>query len=115
MIANAKGDEVVDEEEGRTKGNATFVRFASSVVGTAREVAEGGNQFGRTVEKGVLEKQISKEVEATSFEVRSSMDRRSWRNKQFDRMRGTTERESGEGGGGGSCRHDGSRRKIRMA
>jgi hypothetical protein len=76
MIAKAEGDEVLNGEESRTNRGAGSSSLEGSVVRAAGDVSKRGNQLSGTVEGGVLQKQISEEIETASFEVRGSVNSR---------------------------------------
>ena len=90
MVAEAKGDEIVDKEKGGPNGAAAAAGFKGSVVGATGNMAEGGDEFGGTEKESVFQKQIGQKVEATGFEVRSSLNGRGRGHKQIDRIRRAT-------------------------
>ncbi len=77
VVAKTKGVKVVDRKESRTSEATNSGGFESSVVRAARNVAKGRNEFGRTAERSVFDKQIGEAVAATSLEVGGVVDGRS--------------------------------------
>ena len=94
MIAKSKRSEVVDRENSRPNEATDGGGFERSVVGTARNVSKSSDELGRAVKRSVLEEQVRKEVEATSFEVGGGMNGRGRRHKKFDGVRRATENKA---------------------
>ena len=55
VVAKAKGVEIVNRKESGASEATNGGGFESGVVGAARDMAKGRNEFGRTVERSVFD------------------------------------------------------------
>ncbi len=96
VVSKSKGVKVVDGKESRTGKATDGGGFKGSVVGAARDVTKGRDEFGGAVLRSVFDEQISKAVEATSLEVGVVVEGRSRWHKKFDGIRRAAENNASE-------------------
>jgi hypothetical protein len=92
-------------------------------MGSARNVIEDGNEFGGTVEGGIFEEGVGKEVETTTFCIGGGCDGRSAGNKEVNGISCAAKDKRDTGSvvtgsnrtGRGRFAHGGRRRWLRSA
>jgi hypothetical protein len=97
MGTETKSSQMIHMEKSRAKAITNEAGFEGRVVGAGWEMtSKSSEQFGRTVKSSVRAKKIGEEVETTGLEVAGSVNGRSRRHGQLDRVGGTTEGEGDE-------------------
>jgi hypothetical protein len=99
-VTETKPYDIIDLEESGLKRLADTGRFQDSIVGVARDVIEGRNQFCRGVVWCVLEKEVRKVVEGSSLQTSVVMNRWGSWYEQLDGVGGATESDGRETVGG---------------
>jgi hypothetical protein len=96
----AEGNQMIALEKSGTNSVTTANNFQRSIVRTARDTpTRGGDKLGRAEVGCMLRMQVAKEVMATGFKVRRSLDRRSNMNKQINGVGQTTQINTDKGVG----------------